>query len=708
MGVRTSFGFIRGHAGRIATVRRTGLSLGLAALLIGAGAGYGVSNSQLTSGPAASTIFINEPFTSDAVSGNWTTPTDPTYFTNADNTENDACLTAEGTVAGASPIPQCSPTSEPSGSGALQLTNNGAFQLGTVFTPGSIPTTDGLVVHFTTYQFDYNNSGGAADGIGFVLAAANPIDPVAPTVGGNPGGALGYGPFPSDDQPGIPNGYLGVGLDVYGNYLNPEYAGTGCTALSGYSANDTYPEAITVRGPGDVDAGYCPITTTGEIGNNALDEPSDTTRPATGVPVLVVINPLSNSVTETGLNGDTITVASDSYYVEADTYDGMEDETSALPTYTVLTDSGTLCQADNTSVCLPASWVNTATGLPYQLSAGWTASTGGGNEYHQINNLTATSVTAAPALGLSITNTATNSTIGEGGSANFTFTPSATLANGATEQDAPTLTATFPTGLTPNFADLEDTNWDCSASTGQTLSCTYSGTTPITTSGDLSPIKIPVSVTSAAPLGLQSVTGQVVSTDATPVQASSAVTVDAAAPAISLVETEAQASPTVITGVGQVIQYDFVATNTGNTTIDNLAVSDTESSSHPVSCPVTLLDAGASVTCTGTYVVTKADIANGRVSNSATATASVPATGTTVSSNATTLTVPITSQTIPPSPVRLVTDPPSPVRLVTGPPNPLASRTDALPLGLAIAGIGASGLGYAALKRKQRRTNRAH
>src|ERR1035441_6529926 len=35
----------------------------------------------------------------------------------------------------------------------------------------------------------------------------------------------------------------------------------------------------------------------------------------------------------------------------------------------------------------PASWINPATGIPYQLTFGWTASTGGSNEYHEVNQL---------------------------------------------------------------------------------------------------------------------------------------------------------------------------------------------------------------------------------------------------------------------------------------------------------------------------------
>jgi hypothetical protein len=43
---------------------------------------------------------------------------------------------------------------------------------------------------------------------------------------------------------------------------------------------------------------------------------------------------------------------------------------------------------------------------------------------------------------------------------------------------------------------------------------------------------------------------------------------------------------------------------------------------------------------------------------------------------------------------------PAPVKLVTGPPKPPASSTNALPLGLGIAGLGIAGLGYLVIERK--------
>ena len=75
---------------------------------------------------------------------------------------------------------------------------------------------------------------------------------------------------------------------------------------------------------------------------------------------------------------------------------------------------------------------------------------------------------------------------------------------------------------------------------------------------------------------------------------------------------------TSITAAGQVVPYTFLVTNTGNVTLTGITVTDTRVAS--VSCPESTLAPGASMTCTGSYTVTQADInAGGNLSNVATA-----------------------------------------------------------------------------------------
>ena len=84
----------------------------------------------------------------------------------------------------------------------------------------------------------------------------------------------------------------------------------------------------------------------------------------------------------------------------------------------------------------------------------------------------------------------------------------------------------------------------------------------------------------------------------------------------------------VINNAGEEIDYEIVVTNTGNTTLTNVDVTDDLISltCNPV-VPVASLAPGATITCTGTYVVTQGDIdGGGPIDNEATATSNEAAT----------------------------------------------------------------------------------
>jgi len=68
-----------------------------------------------------------------------------------------------------------------------------------------------------------------------------------------------------------------------------------------------------------------------------------------------------------------------------------------------------------------------------------------------------------------------------------------------------------------------------------------------------------------------------------------------------------------------------VVTNTGNVTLDPVAVDDPKVGT--VSCPATSLAPGASTTCTATYTLTQADVDSGHFANTATATGTPPVGG---------------------------------------------------------------------------------
>lgn len=109
-----------------------------------------------------------------------------------------------------------------------------------------------------------------------------------------------------------------------------------------------------------------------------------------------------------------------------------------------------------------------------------------------------------------------------------------------------------------------------------------------------------------------------------------------------------------ITAAGQVVTYSFQVRNTGNITIADPTVHEGEFSGRgelsAVTCPdgASVLDPGESVTCTATYTVVAADLASGRLSNTATVSGSLPGGGS-VTSDPSTATVTVN----PPRPAGL-------------------------------------------------------
>ncbi|HWL44366.1 MAG TPA: LPXTG cell wall anchor domain-containing protein [Ilumatobacter sp.] len=81
-----------------------------------------------------------------------------------------------------------------------------------------------------------------------------------------------------------------------------------------------------------------------------------------------------------------------------------------------------------------------------------------------------------------------------------------------------------------------------------------------------------------------------------------------AQPAIAIVKTVAD---TQLDAAGQVLDYTFVVTNTGNVTLTDVRIDDPMPDLSPIDCVgVTTLDPGESVDCTATYTVTQDNIDN--------------------------------------------------------------------------------------------------
>lgn len=132
--------------------------------------------------------------------------------------------------------------------GFLQLTDDRGDQVGAVLYNRALPSSEGLVVEFSTYQYGNDSSG--ADGIGFFLTDGS----YELTATGDSGGALGYAyrVASTSTTDGVAHGYLGVGLDVYGNFVNSSHTAPGCGEGSSQKS-----QSVGLRGPGNGRTGYC-------------------------------------------------------------------------------------------------------------------------------------------------------------------------------------------------------------------------------------------------------------------------------------------------------------------------------------------------------------------------------------------------------------------------------------------------------------------
>lgn len=95
------------------------------------------------------------------------------------------------------------------------------------------------------------------------------------------------------------------------------------------------------------------------------------------------------------------------------------------------------------------------------------------------------------------------------------------------------------------------------------------------------------------------------------------------------------AQPSNFTQAGETVAYEFLVTNTGNVTLSNATVVEGEFSGtgslSGIDCPssASSMPPGARVTCQATYELTQADVDAGSVRNTASATATPPAGGST-------------------------------------------------------------------------------
>ncbi|WCM41139.1 hypothetical protein MG290_09230 [Flavobacterium sp. CBA20B-1] len=126
---------------------------------------------------------------------------------------------------------------DPVNSGWLRITKALGNQRGYAYIDRSFPSTLGLLVDFEYKMWrNSTDSYNGADGLSFFL-----FDATVPFSLGGYGGSLGYAPNTGGGvNTGVNGGYIGVGLDAYGNFSN---FNEGRNGGPGEVAN-----AVTVRG----------------------------------------------------------------------------------------------------------------------------------------------------------------------------------------------------------------------------------------------------------------------------------------------------------------------------------------------------------------------------------------------------------------------------------------------------------------------------
>lgn len=399
------------------------------------------------------------------------------------NTAGYPCLTAAAVPpAGPSTIANCGLAEpDPAGQGFLRFTAAAQDQASAIVYDTNIPTLQGLTITFKQYQWGGSALGGwgGADGIAFFLAVAPP----QPTVLGPSGGALGYTSYFGAD--GLPGGWLGIGLDAFGNYSNSAFATPGgCTIPSwaGWSPNQ-----IVVRGPGFGTDGYCLLSSSIELGaNNPVGEfgaqLSGPDRASSERTIQVIVDP-----------------AAGTYTVNIDPAGG---------TNFVLATSGPL----------PPSYYDPVTGalvpgIPPRITFGFAASTGSATDVHEIRSLTTTANGNVPVLAMTKTNSLLAPPI-PGDAFDYILTPSVA---GSVAEDLPLsirVSDTLPAGVTLTTVPT-GAGWNCTTTSLSAFECAYTVAGSIPPGTDLPEITVPVVLDTGLQLGATLVnTATIVSTDA--------------------------------------------------------------------------------------------------------------------------------------------------------------------------------------------------
>ena len=138
-------------------------------------------------------------------------------------------------------------------------------------------------------------------------------------------------------------------------------------------------------------------------------------------------------------------------------------------------------------------------------------------------------------------------------------------------------------------------------------------------------------LTTQADVDAGSITNDATATGKTPLGADTASGPSAAkvtAEQTPALELEKKASTDRISHAGQIIDYTFTVTNTGNVTLSDPQITETSFSGagemSEIVCPAKPIAPAKSIDCTASYTVVKADLGKSKITNTAVASATDP------------------------------------------------------------------------------------
>jgi len=274
------------------------------------------------------------------------------------------------------------------GSGALRLTSAATGQASFVIYNRPINASSGLSITFNIHAY----GGSGADGISFFLIDGN----ASPTASGAPGGSLGYAANTSGAA-GLVGGYLGIGFDEFGNFSAPE---------SGPNSPGARADSIAVRGRQASNYQYLAGTGTLAPGIDVIEG----TRSAAQKKVQLDLTPAGVLSVKIDLNNDGV-------------FSGSNEIPAALQNYNVTANNGA---------------------LPSTFKFGFSASTGGSTNVHEITGLDVITFNNTPYVPL-VNFTSSSASVSEG-AASLNLTAQIDVATSNTVTVPVTLSGTAVNG----------------------------------------------------------------------------------------------------------------------------------------------------------------------------------------------------------------------------------------------------------------------